>query len=225
MQTHSTILEYGTASNVRAETGAQVAVMPRKLLFAAVLLALSGSLTANVTLDMSADRIFLSDGSVLECTLICKGKESLVVLVGDQERTISASAVLRVERGQPAGERKFFETGPVGGHEQIIGSPEDDVPPPPESEPADAKPTRTATRRSRAEKGKEGVAPFGEAAKENKKAGRKSAAKPGNKAGRAPLRLPEGIDAEKIRKLINEAKPADLIKAIEDLKKRFSADK
>ncbi len=199
--------------------------MPRKLVLAAVLLALSRSLTANVALDMSGDRVFLSDGSVLECTLICKGKESVVVLVGDEERTISASAVLRLERGQPAGERRTFATGPVGGHEQIIGSAEEDVPPPPESEPVDAKPARTATRRLRAEEGKEGVAPFGEAAKGNKKAGRKPADKPGNKAGRAPLRLPEGIDAEKVRKLINEAKPEDLIKAIEDLKKRFGGGK
>ena len=217
MQTHSIILKREPTANV-------CAWLPRKLLFAVVLLALSRSLTANVVLDMSADRVFLADGSVLECTLICKGKESLVVLVGNQERTLSTSSVLRIERGQPAGEKKFFETGLVGGHEQITGPVREDIPTITVKQQATDKTTRGGNKHLRAEKGKEGVTPLGEAAKQEKKQSRKPVDQLENKAGRTPRRLPVGIDTDKIRKLIGEAEPEDIIKVLEDLKKRFGTN-
>lgn len=186
---------------------------------------LSRSLTANVTLDMSADRVFLSDGTVLECTLICKGKESVVVLVGDEERTISASSVLRIERGQPAGERKSFETGPVAGHEQIIRSAKKNIPSIPVKQQEADKPARAGNKRLRAEKGEKGVSPLGDRAKRKKELSSKPADQPKDEAGQTPRHLPAGIDAGKIRKLINEVEPEDLIKVIEDLKKKFGANK
>ena len=193
--------------------------MLNKILFTAlVLLVVSSSAAAGVTLHMSSDRVFLSDGTILKCTLICKGKERIVVLVGDQERTLSASSVLRIERGQPAGERESFETGPVGGHEQIIRSKKEDIPTIQVKQRAADKPARASGKRLRAEKDKKGVTPFGDRTKRKKKERPKDRPK-------EQRQKPAGIDAGKIRKLIKESEPEDLIKVIEDLKKKFGVDK
>lgn len=89
---------------------------------------------AYVTLDVSRDRVFLSDGTVLECKVLCRGSESVIVLVGEREKVLPAADVVRVDRGVPVGEKRVFNTAPVGGHEQITPETADEgVPPmPPE---------------------------------------------------------------------------------------------
>lgn len=180
-----------------------------------VLLLLSFPLTANVTLAMSPDKVFLSDGSVLKCTLLCRGKESVVVLVGDRERTLSASTVLRIERGQLAGERKSFKTEPVAGHEQITGIAEENVAPKPAVEPASKKPHRAT----------HGASPFGGRAGRKQKNANRKKTNVENKTAKTLPRLPANLDTERVRKLINEMKTGDIIKAIENLKKKFGTGK
>lgn len=77
--------------------------------------------SSDVTLELSKDRLFLSDGSVVECTLIAKGRDSVTVLVGEEEKTFPASSVIRVEKGVVSGGIRTFVTSGTGGDEAITG--------------------------------------------------------------------------------------------------------
>ncbi len=81
-----------------------------------------GIASGNVTVDIMADRIIMADGSVIEGSVLCRGSDSIIVLVGETERTLPTSSVIRVERGSSTGERRTFGTVSVGGHEVIIGA-------------------------------------------------------------------------------------------------------
>ena len=110
-----------------------------------------------VTLDVARDYVHLSDGTVVECTVIMKGKESVTVLVGEQEKTFPMSGVVRIERGVFGGERRTFETGPVDGHEVIApdGGEDGDIvepvappaPPPKKKAAAPAAPKKPAPKK------------------------------------------------------------------------------
>lgn len=189
-------------------------------LCAGLVLAAVRAVNANVTLDMSSDRIFLTDGTILNCTLICRGKETVIVLVGEEERTFPASSVLRLDRGQPTGERKSFETGPVGGHEQIVRAADrGDLPPP--AQPLRAERDRKKGRRK--ETGaKPGMTPLGgKAERKKRRQGRQK--RPAEKRD-GTRREAAGIDAETVRNLIKNADGEDIIKAIEELKRKFGRE-
>ena len=192
-----------------------------------LVLACAGVCTGTVTLDLARDFVHLSDGRVIECTVILKGKESVTVLVGEQEKTFPMSGVVRIERGVFRGERRTFETGPVDGHEVIApesGGDGDIVEPvaPPAPPPK--------------KKVKKPAKPKPPAAAPKKKAGAGAgAARPGRgnrgggqkkfKAGTVPVSPVErkaGADRP-LRPKVKE-KAEELIDQLEELKRRFQKD-
>ncbi len=195
----------------------------------AAVFAFGGVAVGTVTLDLARDLIHLSDGRVVECTVILKGKESVTVLVGEDEKTFAMSGVVRIERGVFSGERRTFETGPVEGHEVITpeGGGDGDVvepaappaPPPPvktvKKQPAKAGPPPAAP----AKKAGAGTGAAG--------AGRKNRGGARNKpkAGTEPVspaKRKTGLDGFRRPKVKEKAE--ELIDQLEELKKRFQKE-
>jgi hypothetical protein len=189
-----------------------------------LVLVCAGACTGTVTLDLARDFVHLSDGRVIECTVILKGKDSVIVLVGEQEKTFPMSGVVRIERGVFSGERRTFETGPVDGHEVITpqgGGDGDVVEPVAPPAPPPKKPVRQTPPKKPAEKKPEKPTLPAAAPKQKADAGTQEKPKAGTTPV-APVKPKPGTDRPLPPKAKEKAE--ELIDQLEELKRRFQRE-
>ncbi len=84
-----------------------------------------------VKVPEEADMVFLKNGRVIKGTVICSGSKNVVILVNEQEKTVSRDEVNEIKHGKKSMETTSYLTGNVDGLEQIVGKGEY-TPPPPE---------------------------------------------------------------------------------------------
>jgi len=105
---------------------------------------------ADIRVWETSDRVHLDDGTVLECVVVCEGARSVIVIVNDEEQTISRERILRIARQMPdSGTRRAgFETEMVDGHEVVVarGYRDNDMEPKRDMRPKAANPVDAITK-------------------------------------------------------------------------------